>query len=138
MKTTYICKRCGEEVEIDLIARTHACPKCDHNEFSLKAEGPAICDFCSSPEVVLAYPCRNFSSEIHVPNAPGWSSDGWWAACANCAKLIEAGDRDGLARRAADTAPKPPGMDLKILIRLIRELHDNFWAHRQGPPIEHL
>ena len=70
-----------------------------------------ICDFCSSPEIVWAYPCSNFGitaimlkrdgEGVHFP----WASEGGWAACETCAAYIEAEDWDGLAQHSVETSP---------------------------------
>lgn len=68
------------------------------------------CDFCSSPDVVRSYQCRDFDSASKDAGTvlPGGmnlilASHGLWAACAECSALIDAGDIDGLVRRALDS-----------------------------------
>ena len=61
----------------------------------------AICDFCSYPSVVWCYPARSFVAYI-VANIGG-ESVGDWAACEQCHRLIEAGDRAGLMERSLVT-----------------------------------
>jgi hypothetical protein len=67
------------------------------------------CDFCDSPLVVTRYDCRDFdSSSIAagiIPVGPGsieavLASKNFWAACAECAKFVEAEDLTGLAKYA--------------------------------------
>lgn len=59
------------------------------------------CDFCSDPEIVKSYECHPHVMEEHDlgdmllvshTNDP-------WAACAQCASLIDAGDLRGLVQR---------------------------------------
>ena len=59
----------------------------------------AICDFCSYPSVVWCYPARSFVAYV-VANIGG-ESVGDWAACEQCHRLIEVGDRAGLTERSS-------------------------------------
>lgn len=74
-----------------------------------------ICDFCSSPEVVKRFECRDFDSpsedagviypdtkDTDGPTNLIFASNDYWAACADCAALVEAADIDGLIRWAMD------------------------------------
>ncbi|MBV9354271.1 MAG: hypothetical protein JO023_01965 [Chloroflexi bacterium] len=63
--------------------------------------GAEVCDFCSAPRPVWAYPAWEFAITAH-----GWGSAGDWAACTLCADLIERGDWTALAVRAVDTNPQ--------------------------------
>jgi hypothetical protein len=118
----------------------------DRLQIKVAGRDRVICDFCSAPDPVRSYPCRNFdmgtpsvTSPIPATNA----SDGAWAACAHCSALIDATNREGLAQRSAqyhlDHNP-----DLKrvcasqarpLLLAGIRELFDDFWRHREGPGV---
>ena len=54
--------------------------------------GGAICDFCSSPEVFQVYMAEDFTAvELVAPdgNPVYLNSTGGWAACCQCAKLVE-------------------------------------------------
>jgi hypothetical protein len=84
-----------------------------------------ICDFCCSPEVLWSYPAANF----HVEGAP-LASEGGWAACHDCAVLIEADDREGLAQRALSSAPK---FMRERCLPFMRALHAQFFQARRGP-----
>jgi hypothetical protein len=84
-----------------------------------------ICDFCCSPDVLWSYPAADF----HVEGVP-LASDGAWAACPDCSALIEAGDREGLARRAL--ASSPAFMRVRCL-PFMRALHEQFFQARRGP-----
>ena len=65
-----------------------------------------ICDFCSTQPVTWSYPARSFIA--YVVGGIGGESVGSWAACEICHLLIESGDTDALADRAAETlAPTP-------------------------------
>lgn len=90
-----------------------------------KSERPEdrLCDFCSEPNVQLkAYHCKDFDA------GNGVMSRGHWAACAKCAELIDANDRDALSLRSvimlADSSSKDD------YTALLRELHAKFFANR--------
>lgn len=93
-----------------------------------------VCDFCSSPDVQWAYPAEDFvvSGSILPANTAG--SAGGWAACPACHALIERGDRVKLARRSARKFAKRYGVPVGSIEPRLRELHDQFWAHRKGKP----
>jgi hypothetical protein len=74
-----------------------------------------ICDFCSSPQVVKRFACRNFDSAskdagviypgtqtTDYPTNLVLASKDYWAACKDCVALVEAHDINGLIRRALD------------------------------------
>jgi hypothetical protein len=67
---------------------------------------PVQCDFCSSPEVVRWYKCRDFSSDSKAIGIEyrGQSAElfsvGEWASCGQCAALIDVMDLEGLVNRA--------------------------------------
>jgi len=71
------------------------------------------CDFCSSPNVVKRFQCKDFDSAsrdagVMRMNAEGrftnvvLNSRNYWAACANCAAYVDAEDLKGLTDYAAD------------------------------------
>lgn len=95
----------------------------------------AQCDFCSAPEVKWAYPCRDFRSPVSVPGLPDQGSVGGWGACSVCYSLIERGDRAGLAKRSAKRLAKKHGLPLKLALRAVRDMHDQFFTHREGKPV---
>lgn len=116
----------------------------------------AICDLCSSPDVHWSYPCRDHAQKTEHFTALGLREDGspavekmaidgfsrgGWAACNPCHALIERGDRDRLARRSAKRMLKKQNlvgvMSLSDAIAHIRRIQDQFWSHREGPPIYH-
>ena len=73
-----------------------------------------ICDFCDSPKVVRRYQCMDFKAEsadaglLHCRlDASGLQltnvvldSMSYWAACAACARYVDAEDLDGLVTHA--------------------------------------
>lgn len=73
--------------------------------FTPPIAGP-ICDFCSSHEVFQVYMAEDFTAvELEAPNGhPVYlNSTGGWAACHECAKLVEAAQWDELLERCFDT-----------------------------------
>ena len=90
--------------------------------------GTECCDFCSSPEIVKDYDCEDFTIEFHgVKN----SSGGKWAACSDCARLIDSGDREGLTQRSYEKfrhAEKD-----ESTLGFLKMLHGEFWRLRKNP-----
>ncbi len=103
-----------------------------------------ICDFCSCSEVVKRFECADFDSPsmdagVTYPNAEDeeedlvLASEGYWAACANCAALVEAGDVDRLIKRALDEHelkdgnPHPLHAELELHLR---RTYDLFFENR--------
>ena len=66
------------------------------------------CDFCSAvdPRAVL-YATKSASLILPAPHHYKLElrSNESWLACLECAKYFEAGDREGLARRASNAYP---------------------------------
>jgi hypothetical protein len=93
-----------------------------------------ICDLCSEPSVRWSYPARDF---IDVGAAPFISeSVGGWAACEECHRLIEAGDRAALLKRSVTNFVALYGVLPRTLADDIRRIHEQFFAHRCGPATE--
>ncbi len=65
-------------------------------------------------------------------------SVGSWAACHRCHDLIEAHDRESLARRAVDELGVKDERMREAILACLRHLHSEFFSHRLGPakPIE--
>jgi len=85
----------------------------------------AICDFCSSPNVVKCFGCRDFDADsidvgvVYPKSGPDGGpatitlkSIDFWAACPDCAALVEARDVPGLVKRALDEFEKQDGHPL--------------------------
>jgi len=53
-----------------------------------------ICDFCSAAPPAWRYPAATFMGPFRTRSVDDW------LACTECHRLIEAGDRNGLAQRA--------------------------------------
>lgn len=58
-----------------------------------------VCDFCSRPGVAFAYPCEDGVTLVVVGgrSAHVATSYGGWAACAECAPIVDVGDPGRLA-----------------------------------------
>ncbi len=103
-----------------------------------------ICDFCSSPDVRWRYPARDHDcwavlslDEENNLESKTARSVGAWAACEECSKLIEAGDKAGLLRRSVETCERDPlDPEKKITAIVIADIHAGFWANRTGPRYE--
>lgn len=65
-----------------------------------------ICDFCTAPNPSWRFEARPFL--VDYGELVG-HSDGAWAACDECCRLILAGNRAGLVERAMQVAPALPG-----------------------------
>jgi hypothetical protein len=91
------------------------------------------CDFCSALAPTWAYPAKDFIAYLAVPLVG--ESVGAWAACEECHRLIEAGDREGLAVRSLDElvfrCPEA-AIAAPALTRELRQLHELFFANRLG------
>jgi len=89
-----------------------------------------ICDFCSSPNIIASYPCKDFT----VGDVFG--SEGGWTVCEDCMKLIETGDRSRLLHRSAIKYFKVnfPGQPIpdelfRVVKNWIELLHEKFWEN---------
>src|SRR5260370_42396364 len=93
----------------------------------------AICDFCSYPSVVWRYPARSFVGYV-VANIGG-ESVGDWAACEQCHRLIEVGDRAGPMERSLVTLIAEHSETEAVrseLMEHMTSLHGMFFANRTG------
>ena len=98
------------------------------------------CDFCSSPSVVVRYPAGSSMVIIDGNKAKGiGDSIGDWCACLDCARLIDARDAEGLAKRSAATFPEICGAaglskdETFLIISMIQT--EMFWAYLKGPGV---
>lgn len=93
-----------------------------------------LCDFCSEPSPTWCYPAETFIAMTVGPVSS--TSDGGWAACDECQRLIEAGDRQALAQRSAALliVAKPEFASVSDELRKqLGDLHLGFFDHRRGP-----
>jgi hypothetical protein len=89
----------------------------------------SLCDFCSSPAPAWRYPADSFHDRF------GSRSVEDWFACEKCHELIDAGDRNALARRSltTDSCQMAIGvMGQSAVFTYCRDLHDRFWKARRG------
>jgi hypothetical protein len=87
------------------------------------------CDFCSKPAPAWRYPAESFHDLF------GSRSVEDWLACEECHALIEAGDRNGLARRSLDAPGVQMATDLlgrAAAFEYCLDLHNRFWRARRG------
>jgi len=109
----------------------------------------SVCDFCSSEKIRWAYPADDFEigaivaldPETNEPvDVQPMGSAGPWAACEECAKLIEANDYEALKERGIKVGidAAPPGLivDHKLARTMLANMHAGFRAHRTGPRME--
>lgn len=92
------------------------------------------CDFCSTPDPTWRHPARSFQA-WSVENVAG-ASIGDWAACDECHRLIERGDREGLTLRSfAELMAAEPEVArcAGAVVNKLAEIHRGFFAHRAGP-----
>jgi hypothetical protein len=86
-----------------------------------------ICDFCSAALPAWRYPAGTFVGPFRTRSVDDW------LACEGCHRLIEAGDRPGLAQRALlNPAVRQHGVDPAFARQYARDLHDGFFANRRG------
>jgi hypothetical protein len=97
-----------------------------------------ICDLCSQPSVRWCYPARDFIDVgIVGPDRILISeSISGWAACDECHRLIEAGNREVLLKRSIRNFVALYGVLPPTLADDVRRIHDRFFAHRCGPALE--
>ena len=83
------------------------------------------CSFCGNQPVVAWFEGPTFMS--FVRSAEDVRSDEAWLACASCLELVQAGDRERIARRGTlrvgGSAPD------EVLVS-VRDSHDRFWSAR--------
>ena len=92
-----------------------------------------LCDFCSEPSPAWCYPAETFIAMTIGPVAS--TSDGGWAACDECHRLIEADDRQALADRSATLliVANPEFAAVAEELRgQLADLHRGFFSHRLG------
>ncbi len=87
-----------------------------------------ICDFCSHPDPRWKYPANDFQLE----DVQRLGSQGAWAACDECAALIESGDKTGLLERALHTFPLVAIVGRELAGSGIQMVHRLFFGSRTG------
>lgn len=101
---------------------------------------PLRCDFCSLADPGWEFPTETFDLGWKTLEGDWNRSAGSWLACDRCRKSVTDGKRELLVRRGiyAVTRELGPAEALEVeeaLVDMMRELHGDFWAHRQGPAI---
>jgi len=101
--------------------------------------GELECDFCSRPAV-----WKNPAADSYIgPISCGFGdfdqiSEGAWAACDRCQRLINDGNRRGLAERSADVvrsmSDPPLDQPMHVLIGELEAIQVAFWKVRRGGP----
>lgn len=89
------------------------------------------CDFCSAENV----PLHDISCKTHILSAAGIefaTSVDNWAACQDCAALIDADERDALANRclAAFGDDYLPDTPREEVLDMLKQIHAAFFACR--------
>lgn len=89
------------------------------------------CDFCSAHNPTWRYPCKSFTM-----NALQWGSEGDFAACDICHKLIQE-DRYGElnARSVNILYGHLTSDDKKIVSLMLARMHAEFARNRTGEPV---
>jgi hypothetical protein len=101
--------------------------------------GKDECDFCSSPDVVRRYQCMDFDSEskdagvLYDGVNLDLHSTNYWAACAECAKLVDAEDIDALLERAVKALEVKTRLRPRRYVAFkshVRHSYELFFKHR--------
>lgn len=101
-----------------------------------------ICDFCSSPSPAGSpswiYPTVAFAGGSTDALAHIRDEGDGWGACDRCARLIEAGDYDGLRTRAASILARRnniPSSQFDTYAAGVGAVFETFRAARSGPRV---
>jgi hypothetical protein len=88
-----------------------------------------ICDFCVQASLVKAYACSPF---VYLKGTPmeHWSCD-HWAACQDCACLIDAGKWGALADRAARAFVRQHRLPQTEIVPVRQQMNNLYSAFRQ-------
>lgn len=97
-----------------------------HINITAPKEGP-ICDFCSCRPVTARYKAKTFEmkSAIFPLSSLHQVSEGDWAACSDCEKLLDAYDWEGIVARAVTYFFKNHP-ELELMCRLTGMAFDDF------------
>lgn len=89
------------------------------------------CSFCGDSPAVAWFEGPDFTHSVDA--ASKVRAESAWPVCAACLRLIQADDRDGLARRGVmKVARHGRQVGPEEAIMLSRHLHDRFWAARSN------
>jgi phage terminase large subunit GpA-like protein len=84
------------------------------------------CSFCGERPTVAWFEGPRFRDAVDAPAKV--QSDEAWTACARCFELVQADDREELARRGARRFGDRAGPELALT--MTRGIHDTFWRAR--------
>jgi hypothetical protein len=107
----------------------------EHGETFVEAPEP-MCDFCLSPDVTWEYPATRMPLVGHPIIDV---SEGAWAACDGCYRLVEDKQIGALVERSIkgqEQAETPGYVAMQDIYKLRRQLRDNilrFFDARTGP-----
>lgn len=95
-----------------------------------------ICDFCSEKPVVAGYLQPDYiMAEYQLGPMPVVAnSTGGWSACEECARMVDAGQKEKLAARSAERFyvrhPEMGGhVPSSMALGLVRSAHAGFWEN---------
>lgn len=89
------------------------------------------CSFCGQRPVDVWYEGADF--KVERESAGEVRSDEAWLACAGCRRLVDADNRERLARLAVRKSRRPEGSDFERYVPMMREhLDRQFWVPREG------
>lgn len=96
-----------------------------------------VCDFCSEPDPIWAYPVSPPQGAAKPTFDVG---DSAWSCCTTCAVLIDGQDRRGLLDRAVKRLRVHGGhahrtLPMKMVTESIRQAHAQFWEKRPQPRV---
>lgn len=102
---------------------------------------PDVCDFCTQTPVVWTFPTRDrfdtgrllaLGHPTHPVMDITMTSFGWWAACEQCKRLVQADDRHALASRSANNMKTGPGSRLPFALKVhaVKSAHSAFFENR--------
>lgn len=101
----------------------------EDNTFLAERYG-ALCDFCGARDPSRSFRSRPFELDTEGPYPQHYSET--WAACVECAVLIDSSQRQRLLERAVETLIKlhpdtAKGLPTGRLSRELGRVHDGFW-----------
>jgi hypothetical protein len=91
---------------------------------------PPVCDFCSAQPVTNSYEIADFQIPFVEGVLVPYFSTGGFAACADCAKLVDSNNKKALEDRSVESFIELYGSILtrKQLHDFVHRLHREFWS----------
>lgn len=92
-----------------------------------------VCDFCGNPHPQWRYQTESFSVPIVDSDKDFFMSVGDWAACNECADLIDARREFDLLLRASKSHPlvRAGGITYRQAMSIAGPLHTKFWQFKK-------